>query len=132
MKKIIIVRMKYPTDTAINLLVSIMKSAVASMIAIAVSRDYLLHQSAQSVQSPNRIKTPPVIKRAVFISGEPPAIECFVKPIKTHAAPPPKKESNIIPTATKARHLAQLLMSHMNIIEIMSPVKMRATFVFHV
>jgi hypothetical protein len=52
--------------------------------------------------------------------------------MKTHAAPPPKKEIKRIPTATKARHLAQLLMSHMNIIDIMSPVKMRVTFVFHV
>jgi len=67
MKKTIIVTKKYKIDTRINLLVAIMKSAEASMIAIAVSNDVLLHHMQQKVHSPKSRRTPPVIKSPVFV-----------------------------------------------------------------
>lgn len=57
---------------------------------------------------------------------------CFYVPIKRQAAPPPKKESKSRATAVRARHLAHLLINHMNKNETKSPVKMRVNVVFQV
>lgn len=64
MKKITVTK-KYVIETKISLFVSIKKSAEASMIAIAVSNDFLLHQSMHMKSNPNRTMIAPPMKNPV-------------------------------------------------------------------
>lgn len=99
------------------------KSADASMMAIAVSNDVLLHQIMHTKTKPMRSKIPPPIINPWFE---------FDKPEYNMNPPPPKNEIRRRPTAHKARHLAQLLINHMNPIAESIPVKRMAHNVFQV
>jgi hypothetical protein len=127
MKKMTVTK-KYVIETKISLFVSIKKSAEASMIAIAVSNDFLLHQSMHMKSNPNRTMIAPPMKNPVCFS---PAASVY-KPARAIAAPPPKNVSKIMMQAHMARHLAQLLMSHMYVIETMIPVTKMQSIVFQV
>lgn len=110
-------------ETKMSLFVSMKKSAEASMMAIAVSNDVLLHQIMQTKIKPMNKRIPPPIINSLLE---------FEKPEYNINPPPPKNEIKRRATAHMARHLAQLLINHMNPIAVSIPVKSIATNDFHV
>lgn len=93
---------------------------------MAVSKDYLLHHKQQRKIAPTPSKPAPDAYRGVAL------LPLAYIPANIIAAPPPKNESNKRATAHIARHLAQLLISHMKTTDKIIPVNRIIIIVFHV
>lgn len=118
--------MKDMTETRTSLLVATKKSAVASMIAIAVSSASLLHQTQQTKHIPKRRSMIPVTSNAYL------SCPLALSPKNTHIPPPPMNKIRRRARAVKARHLAHLLMRYMKRTERISPVIISKIHVFQV